>query len=202
MPHMGPYDMDNQISRWYISATILAKEYSALIDKANNRKPDSKESIDFCANLDKSIRKAILFGKLSAYSGGHGAQLEPGVNAYANGVVYLHHFCTWAEESLIGCPKEASVLAEKMGLPLYDEQGTENSLDKVHETREQRQDRRLQACIDAGLLMEIHFKTRLPDGVGMAASREGVSRQAFSKDVRAALERRNEKRKEGNTVNT
>ena len=67
------------------------------------------------------------------------------------------------------------------------------------ETRVQRQDRRLQACETAGL----NFKdcgARLPDGVGKVADNEGVTRQAFSSDVKAALERRSAQKRAGGTV--
>lgn len=66
------------------------------------------------------------------------------------------------------------------------------------ETREQRQDRRLKACIDAGLPMDTRAAlSRLPDGVGNVADREGVTRQAFSTDVKAALTRRKSAIREG-----
>lgn len=69
------------------------------------------------------------------------------------------------------------------------------------ETTEQRQDRRLQSCIDAGLPMDAKAAlSRLPDGVGIVADREGVTRQAFSADVKAALKRRESTRREGVTV--
>jgi len=57
------------------------------------------------------------------------------------------------------------------------------------ETREQRQDRRLQACINAGLVMPKNSFGRLPKGVDKVAELEGVTRQAFSSEVKAALER-------------
>lgn len=66
------------------------------------------------------------------------------------------------------------------------------------ETKEERQDRRLKACIDAGLPMDTRAaQSRLPDGVGAVADREGVTRQAFSEDVKAALKRREGARREG-----
>ena len=68
---------------------------------------------------------------------------------------------------------------------------------KPDESKEERQDRRLQACEDAGLIMPGSFVGRLPDGVGRIAETEGVSRQAFSDDVKAALERRVARLKEG-----
>ena len=68
-------------------------------------------------------------------------------------------------------------------------------------TKEQRQDRRLKACIDAGLPMnEKAASLRLPDGVANIAKSESVTRQAFSTDVKAALKRRDSAKSEGVTV--
>lgn len=61
------------------------------------------------------------------------------------------------------------------------------------ETAEERQARRLQACRGAGLRFSRGDPNAhgfaLPKGIGAIASREGVSRQAFTKDLRAALRR-------------
>lgn len=70
-----------------------------------------------------------------------------------------------------------------------------------NETKEQRQDRRLKACIDAGLPMNDKAALlRLPYGVGDIAESEGVTRQAFSIDVKAALVRQENTKREGLTV--
>lgn len=58
------------------------------------------------------------------------------------------------------------------------------------ETAEERQDRRLKMCIDAGLVFLPKAMQRLPDGVGDVADREGVRRQTFSADLQAALKRK------------
>ncbi len=58
------------------------------------------------------------------------------------------------------------------------------------ESADEREDRRLQMCIDAGLKMDKEAIRRLPDGVGDIAKLEGVSRQTFSDDVRRALRRK------------
>jgi hypothetical protein len=69
------------------------------------------------------------------------------------------------------------------------------------EKKEQREDRRLQACIEFGLPMyDKRAKTRLPDGVGKVAASEGVTRQTFSLDVKAALKRRASAQREGTIV--
>lgn len=65
------------------------------------------------------------------------------------------------------------------------------------ETKEQREDRRLQQCEDSGLRMHNSALLRLPDGVAEVAAREGVSRQTFSADVKAALKRRQQQARDG-----
>ncbi len=60
------------------------------------------------------------------------------------------------------------------------------------ETKEERQDRRLQACTDAGLPMHntravLH---KMPEGIGWVAQQFGIKRQSFTSDVKAALKRR------------
>ena len=67
-------------------------------------------------------------------------------------------------------------------------------------TNEKRQDRRLKQCEDAGLTMPKSCFARLPNGVGQAAKREGVTRQSFTTDVKAALKRRESAKREGVTV--
>ncbi len=88
---------------------------------------------------------------------------------------------------------KASQAAQQATAPATSVQATE--------TKEQRQDRRLKACIDAGLPMnERAASLRLPDGVANIAESEGVTRQSFSTDVKAALKRRENAKREGVTV--
>lgn len=61
---------------------------------------------------------------------------------------------------------------------------------EIKESVEQRQDRRLKMCENAGLKMDNRALSRLPDGVGKVAEREGVTRQAFTDDLKPALERK------------
>lgn len=68
------------------------------------------------------------------------------------------------------------------------------------EAKEARQDRRLQRCIEAGLVMPSSYIGRLPDGIAVVANQEGVSRQSFSIDVKAALKRKKSTDREGVTV--
>lgn len=65
------------------------------------------------------------------------------------------------------------------------------------ETKEQRQDRRLKLCEDAGLQMPSSALGRMPNGIDKVANVEGVTRQTFTSDVKAALLRRSERQREG-----
>ncbi len=58
------------------------------------------------------------------------------------------------------------------------------------ETTEERQDRRLKMCEDAGLVMPASEHGRLPDGIDGIATLDGVKRQSFAPDVKAAIKRR------------
>lgn len=68
------------------------------------------------------------------------------------------------------------------------------------EKKEARQDRRLLLCIEAGLDMPSRHVGRLPDGIADVAKKEGVSRQSFTTDVKAALKRKEHINREGGTV--
>jgi hypothetical protein len=57
------------------------------------------------------------------------------------------------------------------------------------ETQEMRQARRYQACIDAKLPMPTDTYAHMPRGIGQLAKREGVTRQAFTEDVKAHIGR-------------
>ncbi|MEX8501827.1 MAG: hypothetical protein AB3X41_02125 [Leptothrix ochracea] len=58
-------------------------------------------------------------------------------------------------------------------------------------TTENRQARRYQMCLDAGLTMPTDDYAHLPRGIGALARQEGITRQAFSEDVKAHIRRLN-----------
>lgn len=59
------------------------------------------------------------------------------------------------------------------------------------ESPEQRQARRYQMCIDAGLKMPDNDYAPLPRGIGELARREGITRPAFSEDLKKHINRLN-----------
>ena len=90
---------------------------------------------------------------------------------------------------------------ERAGVDISDDlrplvRDTEREVVKA-ESAEERQERRVKMCEDDGIVFNGHSLLRLPDGVGRVADKEGVSRQAFSADVKAGLERRQRQKKRG-----
>lgn len=113
---------------------------------------------------------------------------------YQGKLVDLLDFAKWACAMKWKVPREIDV-TPKPALAITE------PVPVVSETKEQRENRRLQACIDAGLPMNDKAAlSRLPDGVGNVADCENVTRQAFSTDVKAALKRRESALREGSTV--
>ena len=55
------------------------------------------------------------------------------------------------------------------------------------ETQAERRQRRYQMCVDAGFKLPTDDYSRLPNGIGSLAETEGVTRQAFNKDVKAHI---------------
>lgn len=57
------------------------------------------------------------------------------------------------------------------------------------EVQHDRQKRRYQMCVNAGLVMPTDDYAHLPRGIGVLAKNEGVTRQSFSQDVKAHIRR-------------
>jgi hypothetical protein len=60
---------------------------------------------------------------------------------------------------------------------------------RKQESQEQRQARRYRQCVAAGLPMPSNDYAALPRGIGALAKAEGITRQAFSEDVKAHINR-------------
>lgn len=124
-------------------------------------------------------------------------------NPSDGGMVWLMPWGTEHTATLETCGinrDDLLAIGDKLAAPATDT-ATPAPVSDSTETTEQRQDRRLRACIDAGLPMNDKTAlSRLPYGVGDIAEREGVSRQAFSTDVKAALTRRASSQREGVTI--
>ena len=120
----------------------------------------------------------------------------PGCDCYKKDTLTTDDLCAFMVEVKVieahQAAKQQTTPAQTAAMPAPVVQATE--------TKEQRQDRRLQTCEKYGLVMPKSYLSRLPDGVGKVADLEKVTRQAFSTDVRAALERRESAKREGLTV--
>lgn len=117
-------------------------------------------------------------------------------NAWKSGVVDIDDLQAYVADRritvVVGEPPEQADTQPQAGNDAPEGQAPES--------KEQRQGRRLKACEDAGLVMPASSSGRLPDGVGRMADREGVKRQSFSADVKAALRRREAITKPGRVV--
>ena len=97
----------------------------------------------------------------------------------------------FTEARIMGDYDEFFIRLDKAkGDPLGAEQN------EIAETAEQRQARRYQMCIDAGLNMPDNDYARLPNGIKRIAEQDGISVQGFSKDVKLHIARLNEKKRQ------
>ena len=156
--------------RWHPQAWMAGPGAGPVFDDK------SFSSLDIKTRFEKALRlaeSAVSYMDGPIYSKGQphrGNNKEKDVSL--SEVVAFFRSCEWPE-----IPEGLQSLASET-VPLETEQ------------KEVRQDRRLKACIDAGLRMDKAALLRLPDGVGEVADKEGVTRQSFSTDVKAALERK------------
>lgn len=131
-------------------------------------------------------RRRMLEGNL------RGGEFTPGENwlKWVDEVLWLVRMpevATWCER--VGLSIPPAWAAHLMPSTAPEQRRQESAAD--------RQDRRLRACEAAGLTMPKKPLGRLPNGVGIVADAEQVSRQAFSEDVKAALARRESTTREG-----
>lgn len=61
------------------------------------------------------------------------------------------------------------------------------------ETAEERQAKRYQFCLDRGLMFPSSHLGRMPKGIGEAATALGIARQSLTNDLKAHIERLNDK---------
>jgi hypothetical protein len=126
-------------------------------------------------------------------------QLNTWAAALGHTFSITHDSVPWIDETgwnnVDGAPPELDYQFD-----LAEPEEIKNKTALLEETKEQRQDRRLKDCESSGLRMPKSAAGRLPDGVGAVADFEGVTRQSFSADVKAALLRRELNAKEGSIV--
>ena len=108
------------IERWSIAAIGLARTYADAMAKINGwqRENETKWS-KYVYQLKNSLSKAVISGELRVKKGITGLYLEPGLDAYNDGVIDLQDFCNWARKAgLDGVPENALKVAAALGLPL------------------------------------------------------------------------------------
>ena len=117
--------------------------------------------------------------------------------ALKRAVVLVPDFALYVADRGLSVIVEASEQASQPQPAPAQDTATPAPVVQAIETKEQRQDRRLDACEMKGLVMPKSYLSRLPDGVGAVSDCEKVTRQAFSADIKAALKRRESVIREG-----
>ena len=176
---------------------VLYPFFLALVQMPDGDRPAQKA---FTLHMGDSIRAGALPAVRQRIPWAINEVIEPHVTAQdfaawlaLEGVAPSPLVAEWFKHQGVASPAPAP--APTQAAPVA------GSASSATETKEQRQDRRLQACIDAGLPMDTKAAlSRLPDGVGGVADYEGVTRQSFSADVKAALQRRESAKREGAIV--
>ena len=107
------------IERWSIAAMGLAHTYADAMAEINGwqRENETKWS-KYVYQLENSLSRAVLSGELRARERITGLYLEPGLDAYNDGVIDLQDFCNWARKAgLDGVPADALKVAAALRLP-------------------------------------------------------------------------------------
>ena len=172
--------------------TIPYEEVSELIAMAKSpgydiEKASGDEDVIFVLGVgleERKLRAAIQAGEVEVLSNSLHRMEPPFMGRLENTLLTVRALREYVESihgflEVQDAPKQA------------DTQPQTAPVVQAPESPQQRQDRRLKACIDAGLPMNDKAALiRLPDGVGNVAASECVTRQTFSIDVKAALKRR------------
>ena len=101
--------------RWWVMADGLANEYTKAYAALNGIDIKSPEARRYSLRLNNAIKKAVVAGEMRAFSTDLSCHIEPGEQAYADGMLSLEQFCSWAQGILPGCPADAAVLAQYLG---------------------------------------------------------------------------------------
>jgi hypothetical protein len=107
------------IERWNVAAMGMAHTYADAMAKINGWKRENGTPwAKYVYRLENSLSKAVVSGELRAREGITGLYLEPGLDAYNDGVIDLQDFCNWARKAgLDGVPDDALKVAAALGLP-------------------------------------------------------------------------------------
>ncbi|MEI8325003.1 MAG: hypothetical protein WCH44_06475 [Betaproteobacteria bacterium] len=162
------------------------------VQEKNNPSP-IQSHVQYLAELkdwEAVLQQAILTGalRIRTSNGVPILRLPLGVSEYPGHAVEPYvsvgDFCDYVKTANIPyIPTDPDTLAVQMELIEPGEVQTQA------ETQEERQRRRYQAAISAGLTMPNNDYAPMPRGIGKLASNEGITRQAFTQDLKAHIRR-------------
>lgn len=133
---------------------------------------------DVASGIGSALSRAVTAGSIPTYAPGSMVKHEQrGSAAGADWLeLYGDDLNVWLEQA-----------APRLDFRFPSSVAASN--DSGDESQEQRQGRRYQLCVDAGMKMPTSEWARLPNGINKLAKEEGITQQAFSKDVKAHITR-------------
>ncbi|RVT52748.1 hypothetical protein [Rubrivivax albus] len=169
---IGWYDATVRADYWFGISSVTAVEAAQLLSCENPHDPDSANWLETTTeHLNPEAKRELLRGFDD--EGGKRSLTEWLQCAKSRGWRYdpwIEHYIAARGDSL-PCPTR--------GVPAEET------------SQAQRQARRYQMCVDAGLVMPTNDYASLPRGISALAKQEGITRQAFSEDVKAHIRRLN-----------
>lgn len=105
-------------------------------------------------------------------------------------VITIESFRNWAAAQGWSVPEEMSPVQRRFAHSAPSKGShAQPRMPGGAESQLERQEKRYNMCVDAGLEMPSDDYAHLPRGVGAVAKREGITRQAFAEDVKAHIRR-------------
>ena len=143
-----------------------------------------KHTADQARQLEKAMRAAIFAGELGNYDYRTGLLIVPPFSIATPLVVRMADVEDWLNSPSYKARLRATTAEQTHAMPVMVVDSLTDS-----ETREARQARRYQMCVDAGLTMPRTDYDAMPRGIDKVAALEKITRQAFTEDVKAHIRR-------------
>jgi hypothetical protein len=139
---------------------------------------------DQTRQLENAMRAAIFAGELGNYDYRTGLLIVPPFSLATPLAVRMADVEDWLNSPSYKARLRATTAEQTHAMPVTVVDNLTHS-----ETREVRQARRYQMCVDAGLTMPKTDYDAMPRGIDKVAALEKITRQAFTEDVKAHIRR-------------
>lgn len=175
--------------------------HRALIDAcAAGSLPNAPATVRQIAHEQRTVLAPVGFARRNIYGErelDYRTRMVPVMKAVEVPAVTAADFAAWLAAQGEAPSEHIAAWFDAVGVPQAGAIAPSAEPAAPKESKEERQDRRLQMCIDAGLKMPASAVGRMPDGISkVAEEKAGVKRQTFTPDVRAALARKIERQRQ------